>query len=313
MDDSCQRIWKQQTTNNELPLASPSTCILTHSPTIQLHLIHAIAPKEHPRLLQKAVNMSGIPVYTSSPMKASKPSGTTPQTAAPGPQARPLAPTPTPATTTAAASSSYPPAQPAPAAFPAPTSAAQQHYAPLQPTPTTGTDSGPPAPQPGAFPTPLNRSAVPPPKAGESYHPQQTGAPMQQSILSYPPQMSYAPPTTYGSQPPSSTTSTTNAPSMPYPVAVSTAEGGPRSSLEHPPGYHQNVYASELTSDQRRAQETEQANNSSGLGLSNQDKGSATGFDSEGSMWGTAKKWAQTAGEKISVAEAEVWKKINKE
>ncbi|KAH7360538.1 hypothetical protein BKA65DRAFT_187611 [Rhexocercosporidium sp. MPI-PUGE-AT-0058] len=256
--------------------------------------------------------MSGIPVYTSSPIKASKPTGTTPQTAAPGHQGSPLTPTPTLATTTASASSSYAPAQPGKAAFPAPTSAAQQRYAPLQPTPITKTDSEPPAPQPGAVPTPLNRSAFPPPpKAGESYRPQQTGAPYQQSAQPYPPQMSYAPPVTYDSQPPSSSTSTTNAPSMLYPVAIPTAEGSPRRSLEHPPGYYQNVYASELTSDQRRAQETEQANKSSGLGLTTQDKGSADGFESEG-VWGTAKKWAQTAGGKISVAEAEVWKKINK-
>ncbi|KAH6720002.1 hypothetical protein DL95DRAFT_146154 [Leptodontidium sp. 2 PMI_412] len=257
--------------------------------------------------------MSGIPVYTSSPIKASKPTGTTLQTAAPGFQSSPLAPNPTSATTTAPASSSYPPAQPGPAAFPAPTSAAQQRYAPLQPTPTTKTNSGPPTPQPRAVPTPLNKSAVPPPpKAGEAYHPQQTGAPTQQSTQPFPPQMSYPPPVTYGSQPPSSTTSTTNAASMLYPIAIPRAEGDLRRSLEHPPGYHQNVYASELTSDQRRAQETEQANNSSGLGLTTQDRGRAEGFDSQG-VWGTAKKWAQTAGEKISVAEAEVWKKINKD
>ncbi|PVH86798.1 hypothetical protein DL98DRAFT_285473 [Cadophora sp. DSE1049] len=258
--------------------------------------------------------MSGIPVYTSSPIKASKPTGTTPQTANPGLQHSLLAPNPSSATTTTASTStsSYPPAQPGTAAFPAPTSAAQQRYAPVQPTPTTKTDSEPPAPQPGAVPTPMNRSAVrPPPKAGESYHPQQTGAPEPSSTYSYPPQMSYAPPTTtYGSQTPSSSTSTANAPSLPYPVAVPSAEGGPRRSLEHPPGYHQNVHASELTSDQRRAQETEQATNFSGLG--SQDTGSAGGFNPDG-VWSTAKKWAQTAGEKISVAEAEVWKKINKE
>ncbi|CZT49761.1 uncharacterized protein RSE6_10650 [Rhynchosporium secalis] len=253
--------------------------------------------------------MAGIPVYTSSPMKASKPSATTPQTDAPGSQGEHIAPNAAPTTATASATSSYMPAQPTSVTFPAPTTAAQQRYAPLQPTATTKIDSQPPAPQPGAVPTPSSRSAIPPPpKAGESYQPQQTAAPVQ----SYPPQMSYPPAATYGSIPPSSTTSTTNAPSILFPVALPTAESAPRSSLEHPPGYHQNVYASELTSDQRRAQETEQANDSSVLGLSNQDKGSTGGFDSEG-VWDTAKKWAQTAGEKISVAEAEVWKKINNE
>ncbi|KAH7418216.1 hypothetical protein BKA64DRAFT_192837 [Cadophora sp. MPI-SDFR-AT-0126] len=257
--------------------------------------------------------MSGIPIYTSSPIKASKVTGTSPQTANPGLQHTPLglAPNPSSATTTASASS-YPPAQPGTAAFPAPTSAARQRYAPIQPTPTTKTNSEPPAPQPGAVPTTLNRRAIPPPaKVGDNYHTKQTGAPESSSTYSDPPQMSYAPPTTtYGSQTPSSSTSTTNTPSVPYPVAVPSAERGPRRSLEHPPGYHQDVYASELTSDQRRAQEMEQSTNFSGLG--SQDTGSAGGFDSEG-VWSTAKKWAQTAGEKISVAEAEVWKKINKE
>jgi len=254
--------------------------------------------------------MSSIPVYTSSPIKASKPTGATPQTINARVQHSPLAPTPTSATTTASTSSlasSYPPAQPGTIAIPAPTSAAQQRYAPVQPTPTTRTDSEPPAPQPGAVPTPLNRSAVPPPpKVGESYHP-----PQPSGTYTHPPQMSYAPPTTtYGSQTPSSPTNTTNAPSAPYPVAIPSAVGGPRRSLEHPPGYHQNVYASELTSDQRRAQETERATNFSGL--ASHDTGTAGGFDPEG-VWSTAKKWAQTAGERISVAEAEVWKKINKE
>ncbi len=193
--------------------------------------------------------------------------------------------------------------------MPAPTAAAQR-YAPLQPTPTTNTDSEPPAPQPGALPTPLNRSTVPPPpKAGEIYQPQQTAAPTQTTAQGFPPQMAHPPPTaTYGSQPPKSSTSTTSAPSGPYPVAIPSTEPGPRRSLEHPPGYHQNVYASELTSDQRRAQEAQLANDSS----RDPGTGSAAGFDSDG-VWSTARKWAQQAGEKISEAEAEVWRKINKD
>lgn len=249
--------------------------------------------------------MSGIPVYTSSPIKASKASGTTPQTAAPGTQSSPIAPNPT---SVATATSSYPPAKPGAAAMPAPTAAAQR-YAPLQPTPTIKTDTEPPAPQPGAVPTPLNRSTVPPPpKAGETYQPQRTAAPTQPTAQPFPPQMAYPPTTTYGSQPPKSSTSTTNAPSAPYPVAISSTEASPRRSLEHPPGYHQNVYASELTSDQRRAQEAQLANDSS----SAPDTGSGAGFDSDG-VWNTARKWVQQAGEKISEAEAEVWRKINKD
>jgi hypothetical protein len=114
-----------------------------------------------------------------------------------------------------------------------------------------------------------------------------------------------APSNTYGAQPPHSSTSTTNTASASYPVAIPAAEyEGPRRSLEHPPGYQQNTYASEPTSDQRLAQE---ANGSSGVMA-----GSEGGLDAD-SVWNVAKKWAQTAGEKISEAEAEVWRKINKE
>ena len=90
----------------------------------------------------------------------------------------------------------------------------------------------------------------------------------------------------------------------PYPVNVPSADpGASRRSFEHPPGYQQNAFASELRSDQRRAQESNRS--------SYAQESSESGFDS--SVWDTAKKWAQQAGEKISEAEAEVWRKINKE
>jgi len=262
--------------------------------------------------------MSGIPVYTESPINraASKASGVTPQTAASQPETTYIAPNAAPATTTASFTSSYPPARPGAAAVPAPTAAAQR-YAPLQPTSTTRIDPDePPAPQPGAVPRLSNNlpsNVPPPPRAGEVYHsPQKTAAaaPAPQMPQPYPPQMSIPPPTTaFGAQPPTSSTSTTTAASSSYPVPLQSAEyGAPRRSLEHPPGYQQNVYASELTSDQRRAQE---ASNASALGGHDgyEDVG---GLDPEG-VWSTAKKWAQTAGEKISEAETEVWRRINKE
>lgn len=254
--------------------------------------------------------MSGIPVYTSSPVQAAKAPGQIPRTTAPpAPNSDPLTSDSAPTAANASASS-YPQARPGASAMPAPTAAAQR-YAPLRPTPTTKTDDiGPPAPQPGAVPTPSSRSAVPPPpKLCESYQQPSSAAPPQAS--SPPAQMEYAPPSmTDGSQPPKASTRTDNTPSTPYPVQLPTAVEDPRQSLEHPPGYQQNVYASELTSDQRRAQATELANSSSTFGISH--TGSAGGFDDAG-LWNTAKKWAQQAGEKISATEQEVWKKINKE
>lgn len=285
--------------------------------------------------------MSGIPVYTSSPISAAKkPSGVTPQTSAlpfplpasqasnpPDPSA---APNPPPAnsnsnpnlnptlttTSTASSSSSYQPSKPGTAAFPAPSaipvSPATQRYVPLQPTPTTqGETVGPPLPQPGAFPTPVKSSIPPPPKVGESYKPQQTPAPPIPGAIAqqpYPPQMSIPPPTsTFGSQQPRSSTSTTQAASSSYrPVQVSSSEGdgAPRRSLEHPPGYQQNVYASDLTSEQRRAMETNASRENS--------EGMMGGEHGEG-MWNTLGKMAQQAGAKIAETEASVWRSINKE
>jgi hypothetical protein len=248
--------------------------------------------------------MSGIPIYTRSPISPSKASGITRQTAEPGTQTVPVAPNTVPATTTTSSSTiSYPPAQPG----------AANHYTPVQPTPTTKTDNDdPPRPQPGAVPSPSRKSPIPPPpKAGESYPPtQRTAAPAPSSMPKpYSPQMWIPPPTAaVVDRPPSSSTTTTTAPSSRYPVPLPTSEyGAPRRSLEHPPGYYQNVYASELTNEQRRAQE---ANNSSGLGgYGSSDKGN--GMDAE-SLWNTAKQWVTVAGDKISETEAEIWRRINK-
>jgi len=41
-------------------------------------------------------------------------------------------------------------------------------------------------------------------------------------------------------------------------------------------------------------------------------RGGANAEEDEG-VWGSAVKWAQTAGKKLSEAESEVWKRINKE
>lgn len=258
--------------------------------------------------------MSGIPVYTQSPINTPpKPSGVTPQTAAPQVGASPIAPQHVPATTTSASASSYPPARPGAAAFPAPTGTAAQRYAPLQPTKTTSSSEAerPPPPQPGAAPIPSRKSIPPPPKVGETFHPEQTSAPQPPASRSLPSQMGIPPPSSaFGGQPPTSSTATSNTPSSSYPVQIPLTEsGGPRRSLEHPPGYHQNVYASDQTSEQRRAQET--INASSALG-GREPTENAGAMDSE-SIWNTAKKWTQQAGEKLSEAEAEVWRKINKD
>lgn len=76
-------------------------------------------------------------------------------------------------------------------------------------------------------------------------------------------------------------------------------------SLSHPPGYQQNIHASEFSSDQRAAHNAFVAQNSSR-------RISFTGDDDEG-VWDTAKKWAVAAGDSLAAAENEVWKRINKD
>lgn len=253
--------------------------------------------------------MSGIPVYTQSPISttAAKPSGTTPYNPS-NEASRTTGPASVEATTTALPTSTYPPAQPG-SRPPAPTGTANQ-YAPLQPTPTTSSaDAGPPAPQPGAFPTLASKAPLPPPpRAGEKYEP--PIAPQSSAMPSYmPPQMNIPVPTqAIGSH--QQPTSTSTAPSSSYPVNLpSDTSDNARRSLDHPPGYQQNTYASEMSADQRRASEAQQ--NSSNYGIPPGQGGGTGGFE-EQSVWDTAKSWASQAGEKLSAVEAEVWKKINK-
>jgi hypothetical protein len=248
--------------------------------------------------------MSGIPIYTQSPINASKASGVTPQTATPQEQTTPRIPIA--ATASSTSPSTYPPAQPGAVAYPGPTATRNVEVQPLFPTPTTRVgEDGPPPPQPGAVPTPASRTTIPPPRSGEKYRPKETGTSAAPPVTGQPYQLGIPPPSQHRAQPQGSSTSTTTTASASYPVGIPSAEfGAPRRSLEHPPNYQQNAYASELTSDQRRAQEA----NMSGIGAQDTSEG-VGGMD----FLNTAKKWAQHAGEKISEAEAEVWRRINKE
>lgn len=190
--------------------------------------------------------MSGIPVYTESPINAAKASGVTPKTAAPlSSEEGPTKPSYAPATTTAIPSSTYPSAQPGAAAFfsgPAPTGSVSQRYSPVHLTPTTAHQpEGPPAPQPGAFPTPeqnLKSALPPPPKAGENFQP-----PPQTMPQPYPPQMAIPPPTnSYAAQPPSSSTITANTTTHTTYLPSLQDYEAPRRSLEHPPGQYTSLF-----------------------------------------------------------------------
>ncbi|KAM0562087.1 hypothetical protein ACHAPJ_002531 [Fusarium lateritium] len=242
--------------------------------------------------------MPPIPIHTTSPIVAAKPSGITPKTAHPeDPEKSAGAPASNESPT-----STYPAAQPeARPSMPAPTGAAQP-FAHVQPTPTRAVvDSSPPAPQPGAVPEPPNGAQLPPPpKAGETLREAQT------QPTHMPPQMSYAP-VSSGSEYAAPHSATTTAPG-PSPMAglgpTAVLGGGSGSDFTHPPGYQQNVHASEFTSSQRAAHEASVA----------QERRPSLIGDEEGEgVWSAAKKWASVAGESLAAAEHEVWKRINKE
>ncbi|KAL7626628.1 hypothetical protein AAE478_003401 [Parahypoxylon ruwenzoriense] len=240
--------------------------------------------------------MAPIQVYTDSPIAALKPSGSTPQTAQSSSTVKPPTSSASP---TSPRLASYPPARPGAVPFlPGPTGTAQS-YIPPQPTRTFNYD-GPPPPQPGASPVPpgaATKTIPPPPKAGEKYQlPQQTLAPQAVS-MPYPQQMPIPAPTApYPSQ--QRGTSTALEPTTAHGSQDPAALRRPTTySLEHPPGYHQNANASELDRYQRSAVQHSELEQT----------------DDSGSVWGTAKKWAQQTGERLAAAENEVWKKINKE
>ncbi|GKT73176.1 hypothetical protein ColTof4_05599 [Colletotrichum tofieldiae] len=251
--------------------------------------------------------MPAIPIFKDTPINASKATGATPQTEEPQPNANfnnapdlshsqvgAPAPALAPSSTH---QQSYPPAQPGAApSLPVQTASAQAYPA-LRPTPTQKTDDvSPPPPQPGAAPVPVTgtSSLPPPPKAAPT--------PATQATPPYPPQMGIPPPTMPHSALRGSPTSIANGPQMtgPRPIPLG---GDPASSLEHPPGYQQDVSASEFSSHQRAAHHAAVA--------SSAERGFQT--QSEEGVWDTAKKWAQAAGGSLAAAEQEVWKRINKD
>lgn len=154
--------------------------------------------------------MAPVPVYSASPINASKASGPSPQTVKPdGASEAP----PAPVTTSVASTEQYAPQPGSRPPLPVQTGAPQPlGSSNLQPTPTPTQPmpsySGvPPAPQPGA-------GLPPPPKAGET---------LQSSHQPAAPMTSYPAP----------------QPSYHLPSGPSGAPVGAGDDHSHPPGYHQ--------------------------------------------------------------------------
>lgn len=75
--------------------------------------------------------------------------------------------------------------------------------------------------------------------------------------------------------------------------------------ISHPPGYQQDPNASVFSSHQRAAH---QALESFPRGTG----GNASDFGEEEGVWDSAKKFMMAAGDRLSAAESEVWRRINK-
>ncbi|KAF7544545.1 hypothetical protein G7Z17_g9865 [Cylindrodendrum hubeiense] len=228
--------------------------------------------------------MPAIPIHTASPINPTKASDVTPQTAVPDaaqPGAQPSLPVPT--------GTSWAPSNPQPV-----------------PTPTAAYVS-PPAPQPGAFPTPPSRvTELPPPKVGETLQTEQP----QATLVPRSPQMAAYAPLGAPEVPATRPSATIPIPS-PFLDPLGGRSGG--GDLLHPPGYYQNVNASEFNSSQRAAHDAAVARDEAQrMSISHRMALAVDAGDDEG-VWGTAKKWASVAGGGLAAAEQEVWKRINKD
>ncbi|KAI5465486.1 hypothetical protein BGZ63DRAFT_399947 [Mariannaea sp. PMI_226] len=238
--------------------------------------------------------MPAIPIYTASPINASKASGVTPQTAHSEDKEPRTAPV-----NTVGSPTTYPAAQPGSRPYiPAPTGIHQASLYP-EPTPTQGVGSmSPAAPQPGPLPVPPSKANLPPPpKAGETIRKDQA----QSTTTRMPPQMSYAPlgaPEMGAKRYSTTTTTLPMSSSMANPLSSPLAT----TDLSHPPGYYQNVHASDFSGAQRVAHQA----------AVEQDRG-LSGIDDDEGVWSAAKKLAAAAGDGLAAAENEVWRRINKD
>ncbi|KAL9134660.1 MAG: hypothetical protein Q9175_004152 [Cornicularia normoerica] len=255
--------------------------------------------------------MSGVPIHSEDPISPAKASGITPQPAYDPNAGNSLQPL----KTTASYPYAYPPVQPGVAA-PNPTSSIPQ-----------SSSYGPPA---GVAPVPppptiTAQSSLPTsPKAGEKALSPAHDAPVHLTPAQPQPYPSQMPQQTvdrrFNGLPPESTTSTSMPPSSNSSAQSSnilSSTGKPvQASLEHPAGYVQNPFASELTPDQRFAAEQQQENRSDtlpSLGYIDDPKGPRLGLEDDETVWGTAKKWAKETGEQATKLGEKVWDKFGPE
>ncbi|ATZ54540.1 hypothetical protein BCIN_10g05340 [Botrytis cinerea B05.10] len=279
---------------------------------------------------------TAAPASSSEPLSNSNPT-TTSSSSSSYPRAQPAAAVPIP--TGLANSQRYapPPAAAATTTKPEPTRTIKEDYD-VPPAPQPGAFPKPITGFAGNTFASQTKSVPPPPRAGSSYavdhnatssmppNPSAGQVATMENHTEYPPQMTIPPPSI--TRAPFSTTMIMDASTAaqtsgsygtmhPQPVSVGDAYAhrvqqeneayGQRRSveyLEHPPGYVQNAYAAELSSDQRRAMDVNERRENASVG------GVNSGGEEEG-IWGSAKRWVGSAGSKLSEGEKEVWRRIN--
>lgn len=271
--------------------------------------------------------MPPIPIYTDSPIAASKADGVTPQTA--GSPSRASGQT-----------AYYPVAQPGAPAAPAPTG-----YVPKpQPIPTQTIASsaayhGPPPPQPGPLPVAPTKTAnsntylPPPPKAGSVPSTSTTTTTTTPAVTAMPVQLNMPTPAT--NQAPTHSTYPGPSPTRSGPTTINLGPVAPAFTSQyavqdqnlqtHPPGYKQDTFAQEMSAAQRASLEAQEAADRPrggslssilggvvGTGSSSSD-GLGTGSGDDGGVWGAVKGFAVAAGQKAVELEESAWRKVNGE
>lgn len=244
--------------------------------------------------------MPPVTIHSSSPINAAKAQGASPKTDKPEVPPAQGVPTYLKAQDHIPTSAQpYPPPQPGGRpAIPTQTSTTQASPPPPPTRTQNQYDTGPPPPQPGAVPAyPEKATGTWSPGPGQTYQPPQP-TPAPTTSAPYPTQMSVpSPVTSYSTQIGSGTSTSTphHARHAPVDLGRTSVDG-----YSQPPGYQQNLGASNYNNYQP-----------TGYNSSMATAGRGDSTDDDDSIWGTAKKWAQTAGKNLAAAEQEVWRKIN--
>lgn len=251
--------------------------------------------------------MPPIKLYTNSPINAARAEGITPKTAAP----------------------SYDEGDDSETQQPR---VQNQIHEPLHPTPTRTTEvnnQNPPPPRPGAVPVPYPQPTQTATVTAPGYHAPPAPATTQPAVLpgrshagagggsqnTYPtPTHPPPPPPQMGMSLMESTaphtyrgTSTATAPTETTGAAAPPTSSGSRQVGYGTAGSYAGVGGGNMGYSPPAGPSGYQQRTDFNASNSYQDDG-----DEEG-VWNSAVKWAQAAGEKLSAAESEVWRRINKE